>query len=112
MPAPSAERSREKHHGVGSEHDHGVRENVRRVGNGRHGAECLERDPSRANDRPVIQTRGFGPFCGDEPAEADTDDGRDAARDGREKAPSEECDDDRDRESSEDGGPANGRSRS
>lgn len=112
MPAPSTERSREKQERVGSEHDHGVRENVRRIGRGRHGAECFERDPSRANDRTVIQTRGFGPFCGDEAAEADTEDGRDAARDGREKAPTEESEDDRDRESSENCGPADRWSRS
>ena len=112
MSAPPAERSREKHECVGSEHDHAVGENVRRIGRGGHRAKRLERDPSRANDRTVIQTRGFGPFCGDEPAEADTDDGRNASKDGREEAPPQEREDDRDRESSEDSGPADRRSRS
>ena len=105
MPAPSAERSREKHERVGSEHDHGVREDVRGVGRGGHRAECFERDPPRADDRTVVQTRGFGPFCGDIASEADTDDGGDASRDGCEEAASEDGEDDGDGESGEDRAP-------
>ena len=112
MPAPSAERSREKHERVGSEHDHGVCEDVRGVGRGGHRAECLEGDPSRADDRTVVQTRGFGPFCGDIASEADTDDGRDASRDGCEEAAGNDREDDRDGKSGEDCAPNDLRRRS
>jgi len=60
----------------------------------------------------VIQTGGFGQFCGYEATDADTDDGRGDARDGREKAPGEEGEDDGNGEPREDRAPEDRRSRS
>ena len=96
MSAPSAESSREKHERVGSEDDRRVSQHVCRKGRRGDSAERLERDPARANDRAVVQTRGFGPFCGDEGPNADTDDGCGDPRDGREKGAGEEGEDHRD----------------
>jgi len=50
----------------------------------------------------VVNTGVIGPFSGHEPAESDTEDGGDDARDGSEKGFHENDDDDRDREPRED----------
>jgi hypothetical protein len=53
----------------------------------------------------VVKTAGFHPFSGQIAPERDTDDGRDETRDGREKRPGQERDDDGDGESREDRAP-------
>jgi hypothetical protein len=56
----------------------------------------------------VINTRGIGPFRGNEATQPDTDDGRGDARDGRDQRPGDDDDDHRDSDTGEDGAPAKG----
>ena len=104
-PEISADRAREQRHHVERDHDDRVQGHIARVAHGRHGAQGFEREPRRRNDRAMVEARCFCPFCGNEAAEADTDDGRGETRDGSEERAPEERDDDGDSESREDRAP-------